>query len=87
MVNKITDQSLAQVVNISTSGMMLAARFDFNEKQMFQTKLEINGRSLDIGLECVWAETQMSGMTYAGFVIIDISKPHLQHLQDYIDLH
>lgn len=87
VVNDITAQDLGQVVNLSTSGMMLAARFDFNEKQIFQAKLTVGEQALSIGLECVWAETQLSGMTYGGFTIIDISDSDLQYLQTYIDSH
>ena len=85
VINFVGGDVLAQIVNISTSGMMLASRQKFTDDQMFQTKMGLGGHELSLGLECVWAETQESGMTYGGFMIIDISEVDKGRLQHFIE--
>lgn len=84
VINFVGGGVLAQVVNLSESGMMLASRQKFTDDQMFQTTVDIEGHTLSVGLECVWSETQESGMTYGGFMIIDISEEDRVRLQQYI---
>ena len=85
VINFIGGDVLAQIVNISISGMMLASRQKFTDDQMFQTKMKLASFELSVGLECVWAETQESGMTYGGFMIIDISDQDKGRLQHFIE--
>ncbi len=85
VVNFVGGDVLAQIVNISISGMMLASRQKFTDDQMFQTTVQLGGHELSLGLECVWAETQESGMTYGGFMIIDISDSDNGRLQHFIE--
>lgn len=85
VINFVGGDVLAQIVNISVSGMMLASRQKFSDDQMFQTKMNLGGFELSLGLECVWAETQESGMTYGGFMIIDISEADKGRLQHFIE--
>lgn len=87
VVNFIGGDVLAQIVNLSESGMMLASRQKFTDDQMFQTLLVVEGHELSVGLECVWSETQESGMTFGGFMIIDISSNDHARLQHYIAGH
>lgn len=84
VINFVGGEVMAQIVNLSETGLMLASRQKFTDDQMFQTNIVLEGHELSIGLECVWSETQESGMTYGGFMIIDISDEDRARLQHFI---
>ncbi len=84
VINFVGGTVLAQIVNMSETGMMLASRQKITDDQMFQTNIILDGHQLSVGLECVWSETQESGMTYGGFMIIDISEADLARLRQFI---
>ncbi|MCF6301456.1 MAG: PilZ domain-containing protein [Proteobacteria bacterium] len=85
VLNLINDTIIGQIVNISQTGLMLASRSQIFDKQILQTYFNIGGKPILVGLECSWSDQQKSGMTIAGFLIIDISTKDKQILKQYID--
>ncbi len=76
VVNQLNEAKMGRIIDISSSGFLLAGREIVNEGMIFQLELLIVGHKnahISVGAECVWADLQTSGLTFAGFQIIDIS--------------
>ncbi len=85
VLNLVNDEIIGQIINISSTGLMLASRSKIIDKQILQTYFNVSGQPILVGLECSWSDQQKSGMTIAGFLIIDISEKDKQILKQYID--
>lgn len=86
VINQMTNEEFAQVVNLSESGLLLAGRMAMVVGDVFQLELVISELDFKapIGVECVWAEPQKTNLIFGGFRIIDIAENHLQQLRDLI---
>ncbi len=86
--NFITDDAIGQVVNLSQSGLMLSSRNELRQHQIFQTSLWLDSRiKIMVGIENLWVDRRQSGMTLAGYMIIDVSAQDQQTLIDFIEHH
>ncbi len=86
VINQMTNEEFAQVVNVSESGLLLAGRQPVNAGDVLQLELVINELQFKapIGVECVWAEPQNSGLVFGGYRIIDVAEGDLAQLQEII---
>ena len=86
VINQMTGDEFAQVINLSESGMLLAGRVGFEVGDIFQLELVISELSFraSIGAECVWAEPQKTNLIFGGFRIIDMAEKDAQLLQELI---
>jgi hypothetical protein len=88
VVNQLNHVKVGRIVDISSSGFLLAGREKINEGMIFQLELVIVGHKnahINVGAECIWADLQTSGLTFAGFQIIDISGDHQDSLDAIIE--
>lgn len=86
VINQMTGEEYAQVVNLSESGMLLAGRGQMAVGDVLQLELVISALNFNaaIGVECVWAEPQKTNLIFGGFRIIDIAEKDLLQLQSLI---
>ena len=86
VINQMTDEEYAQVVNLSESGMLLASRGNMEVGNIYQLELVISelGFKAPVGVECVWAEPQKTNLIFGGFRIIDIADNDLLQLRSLI---
>ncbi len=88
VVNTMTDQTLGRVVDISVNGFLLICREQIKPGKIFQLMLqlkELDGQSITLGAECIWSDHQESGLTFAGFQIIDIADSESKLLNTLIE--
>ncbi len=88
VVNQLNQAKVGRIIDISDSGFLLAGREKINEGMIFQLELVIVGYKnahINVGAECVWADLQTSGLTFAGFQIIDISIEDKNSLNSIIE--
>lgn len=88
VINQLNQVKVGRIVNISANGFLLAGREKVKEGMIFQLELAIVGHKnahIKVGAECVWADLQNSGLTFAGFHIIDISSADQDSLNDIIE--
>lgn len=85
VLNLVSDETIGQIINISPTGFMLASRSQILDKQILQTYFNLGNQPILVGIECSWSDTQKSGMTIAGFMIIDISEKDKLILRQYIN--
>ena len=72
----IVGTKLGEILNISADGLLMSSNTKIGKGEMFQTQWEFSARglkSISVGLECLWAETQYTNVCLCGFYIIDIS--------------
>ena len=87
VINQMNQATVGRIIDISSSGFLLAGREKINEAMIFQLELKIMGDKkahINVGAECVWADLQTSGLTFAGFQIIDISNKDQELLDSII---
>jgi len=87
IINQMNDENLGSVVNISATGFLLASRRKVEEGQIFQVSLiipHVELHKVSIGVECLWSESQKSGLIFGGFHIIDISEHDEQAMKKII---
>jgi hypothetical protein len=83
VVNQMNQAKVGRIIDISANGFLLAGREKIKEGMIFQLELVILGEenlTINVGAECVWADLQTSGLTFAGFQIIDISNKDQERL-------
>ena len=88
VVNQLNQAKVGRIIDISASGFLLAGREKINEGMIVQLELVIVGHKnahINVGAECVWADLQTSGLTFAGFQIIDISTEDINSLNNIIE--
>ncbi len=88
VVNQLNQVKVGRIIDISASGFLLAGREKIKEGMIFQLELLIIGHKnahIKVGAECVWADLQTSGLTFAGFQIIDISTKDSDSLNVIIE--
>ena len=89
VINQLNQSKIGRIIDISASGFLLAGREKMKEGMIFQLELIIMGYKsthINVGAECVWADLQTSGLTFAGFQIIDISAKGQDDLSAIIEL-
>jgi hypothetical protein len=77
IVDMIIGTKLGDVLNISSDGLLASCQSKIQVGEMFQTEWHFAARgmkSIAVGLECLWAETQYTNVCLCGFYIIDISQ-------------
>ena len=88
VVNVMTNQTLGRLVDISANGFLLTCREQIKPGKIFQLLLwlkELDGQGLTLGAECIWSDHQESGLTFAGFQIIDMADNEAERLNSLID--
>lgn len=86
-VNQMNQATVGRLIDISANGFLIAGREKIKEGMIFQLQLIIKGQEnahIDVGAECVWADLQTSGLTFAGFHVIDISAQGQEQLDAVI---
>lgn len=77
VVNQLTGQKIGRIIDVSATGLLLAGRADnIKSGMIFQLELVVPTKKnahINVGAECIWDDLQTSGLTFAGFHIIDIS--------------
>ncbi|MCF6318547.1 MAG: PilZ domain-containing protein [Proteobacteria bacterium] len=77
VVDMIIGTDIGEVLNISTDGLLVASNKLITIGELFQTEWHFSVRglkSISVGLECLWSETQYTNLCLCGFHIIDISQ-------------
>lgn len=75
--NTMTDKNIGRVVDISQNGFLLSSRDRIKPGMILQLSValkELAPKTIAMGAECIWSDHQDSGLTFAGFQIIDISE-------------
>jgi len=88
VVNQLNQVKLGRIIDISADGFLLAGREKIKDGMIFQLELVIVGHKnahIKVGAECIWADLQTSGLTFAGFQIIDISTDDQNSLDVIIE--
>lgn len=88
VTNQLNQKKIARIVDISESGFLLVGRNKIKSGMIFQLEVVIAGMKnahLAVGAECIWADLQTSGITFAGFHIIDISADNQAKLNEVIE--
>ncbi len=83
VTNVLTEQNIGRVVDISQNGFLLSSRKAVKPGMILQLSVELKElapKTIEMGAECIWSDHQDSGLTFAGFQIIDISKADEQLL-------
>ena len=86
IIDIITNSKLGNVLNISSSGLLIASSTIITPGEMFQTEWSFSStdlKNIPVGIECLWVEAQYTNVCLCGFYIIDISKEG-QHILDMI---
>ncbi len=81
--NVMTDVVIGRVVDISENGFLLSTREVVKPGMILQLSVklkELAPKTIEMGAECIWSDHQDSGLTFAGFQIIDISETDTQLL-------
>jgi len=76
VLNQMNNKKMGRIIDISANGFLMAGRSTINPGMIFQLALQINVEpvvTLIVGAECIWSDLQTSGLTFAGFQIIDLS--------------
>jgi len=77
VIDMIIGTELGEVLNISADGLLVASKKLITIGELFQTEWHFSVRgikSISVGLECLWSETQYTNVCLCGFYIIDISE-------------
>jgi len=77
VTNVMTEQNIGRVVDISQNGFLLSSRKTIKPGMILQLSVslrELASKTIEMGAECIWSDHQDSGLTFAGFQIIDISE-------------
>lgn len=77
IIDMIIGTKIGDVLNISTDGLLASSHTKILVGEMFQTQWNFSARglkSISVGLECLWSETQYTNVCLCGFYIIDISQ-------------
>lgn len=88
VLNVMTDHTIGRVVDISENGFLLSSRETIKPGIILQLSIslkELATKTIALGAECIWSDHQDSGLTFAGFQIIDISDADQQLLASVID--
>lgn len=88
VVNQLNQTKVGRIVDISSTGFLLAGREKIKSGMIFQLELIIiNDKNvhINVGAECIWADLQTSGLTFGGFQIIDIADKDQATLADIIE--
>ena len=86
-INQMNQIKIGRIIDISATGFLLAGREKINSGMIFQLELLIVGQKnaqINVGAECVWVDLQTSGLSIAGFHIIDISAQDNHNLDAII---
>ena len=84
IIDMIIGTKLGEILNISADGLLISSNTKITIGEMFQTEWHFSARglkSISVGLECLWSETQYTNVCLCGFYIIDISQDD----QDILD--
>ena len=86
VIDQMTNEEYAHVVNLSVSGMLLAGRKKMEVGNVLQLELVISALDFRaaVGVECVWAEPQNTNLYFGGFRVIDIAEKDLELLESLI---
>ncbi len=87
VINQMNQKKIGRIVDISANGFLLAGRENINAGMIFQLELVVPGIKnayFEVGAECIWADLQTSGLTFAGFQIIDVSTEDQETLDTMI---
>lgn len=85
--NVMTERVIGRVVDISKNGFLLSSREDIKPGVILQLSVvltELAPKAIEIGAECIWSDHQDSGLTFAGFQIIDINEADKEILSSVI---
>jgi hypothetical protein len=77
VVNVMTEKNIGRVVDISENGFLLSSRESIKPGMILQlsvTLKELAPKAIEMGAECIWSDHQDSGLTFAGFQIIDMNE-------------
>ena len=77
VTNVMTEKKIGRVVDISQNGLLLSSRESIKPGMILQISVkltELAPKAIEMGAECIWSDHQDSGLTFAGFQIIDISE-------------
>jgi hypothetical protein len=83
VANVMTDVVIGRVVDMSENGFLLSTREVVKPGMILQLSIklkELAPKIIELGAECIWSDHQDSGLTFAGFQIIDISRADQQLL-------
>lgn len=83
VANMMTDEVMGRVVDMSENGLLLSTRASVKPGMILQLAVklrELAPKTMTLGAECIWSDHQDSGLTFAGFQIIDISDADAQLL-------
>jgi len=81
--NMMTEKNIGRVVDISENGFLLSTREVVKPGMILQLSVklkELSPKAIELGAECIWSDHQDSGLTFAGFQIIDIGETDEQLL-------
>jgi len=81
--NVMTDKKIGRVVDISINGFLLSTREVVKPGMILQLSVELKElapKAIEMGAECIWSDHQDSGLSFAGFQIIDMSETDEQLL-------
>ena len=76
IIDIIMSKDIGEVLNISSTGLLVASKIEIAVGEMFQTDWKFSARGMrdiTVGLECLWSENQYTKLCLCGFDIIDIS--------------
>jgi len=77
IVDIMSNSKIGDVLNISSEGLLVSCSCQITAGLLFQTQWNFSVRgfkSISVGLECLWSESQTSNFFLTGFQIIDISQ-------------
>ncbi len=88
VINQVNATKMGRIVDLSASGFLLAGRVKINSGMIFQLVLALSENKdahIKVGAECIWSDLQTSGLTFAGFQIIDIAAEDYERLSKIIE--
>ncbi len=79
VINQLSGKKIGRIIDVSVSGLLLAGRSEnIKSGMIFQLEMVMPNANKNahykVGAECIWEDLQTSGLTFAGFQIIDISN-------------
>lgn len=90
VINKMTDQVMGRIGNLSADGMLMVCDHEVRDGTLFQLGFElVNGRGhpqlIEVGAQEMWEEpASIPGQYWAGFHFIDISERDLEAIESWL---
>jgi len=90
VINKMTDQVMGRIGNLSADGMLMVCDQEVRDGTLFQLGFElVNGRGqpqmIEVGAQEMWVESaNVPGQYWAGFLFIDISDRDLETIESWL---